>query len=239
VAVQTARKLTSPPHPIDVRLRNAANEWLRKFGAKADLSLLGGVLGSSANGIHSQRQIREIMFAFLVNKIAAGSIKDVERFAKEASLRAVFPDGLYSHFIKYGWPNVPFGYARVDFGEILKTAMARAAEEGRDWQPVIRLSSLFFGEGDAPRTVDDLGIVYIGRFMERLHKNLKSARQEQNEHPTTIDWHYWARVILGDYYSVEAVSCVIHGSDRANGKMMNGRFGLSEQDFESWIKIVS
>ena len=95
VALENARQLTQPPHPIDVRLRRASTEWLEKFATKAELPMIASLLGEASQGIYSVRQITEIMFAYLSNKLSTARPSEIKKIAADKTIRSLFAHGMY------------------------------------------------------------------------------------------------------------------------------------------------
>jgi hypothetical protein len=75
VAVSNARKIVEPPHPIDIELRRAAREWLRRFATKTDFARLMAVLGNPDDAIITLREQRDVVLAFFVHKTANGKFR--------------------------------------------------------------------------------------------------------------------------------------------------------------------
>lgn len=233
VALENARKVTQPPHPIDVRLRNAANQWLRKFAVKSDPSMLGGVLGSSAQGIFSTAQIRNIVFAYIVHKLAARHNAHLEAIFREDTATTIFSDGIYSYFLATGWPHVPFKYEHADLIEYMKEEINDGINKG-NMDRAVRISRLLFGGRDAPREIDDHVMLYIGRAVELYKADNQHGREEYHQYPSSADMREWADKVLSRYNVLSQLSCIAHGKDRLAGEMAPGRFGISPEDVAEW-----
>jgi hypothetical protein len=241
VALQEARKLASPPHPIDVRLRNAANRWLQKFGAKSDPHMLGSILGSSAQGIFSNDQIKNILFAYIVHKVATENTQDLEIILRENTAQTIFPGGIYDYYLQKGWPKAPFAYQQIDLIEMTRLVLGQAVER-RSFGAAIRLSRLLFGDKDAPNKVDDYVMLHIRRSVEEYRRIKERFDDEWSQYPRSTDLTTWSWRILQCYRPIEQLSQITHGRDRIAGRMLEGRFGISAseiQDFRRWAGVQS
>ena len=233
VALQNARKLANPPHPIDVRLRNAANTWLRKFGSKSDPAMLGSMLGSSAQGIFSNTQIRNILFAYIVQKLATETVSDLEIIRRDGTASSVFPKGIFNYFIKNGWPHVPFKYQQIDLLELMKEAVNQGAERS-NFENAVRLSKLLFGQADAPRDVDDHVMLLVPGVANALKTAAKRGEDEYHQFPRTTDMAALAQEVMKHHRRLEQLSRIMHGADRAAGRMLDGRFGIKAAKLDNW-----
>ncbi len=151
VALAHARREAKPPHPIDNKLRQVAGEWLARFGSKTDLSNVGGLLGSTAHEIFSKRQITDILFAFLVDKVLHDDTKTIDAYVAEPSLHKAFPSGLYQYYLDHGWPRVPFHYESEDeFGIRMMNALSDAREDA-DFREPARCGWFWITKAITPR----------------------------------------------------------------------------------------
>jgi hypothetical protein len=241
VALESARKFTTPPHPIDVRLRNASSEWLKKFATKADLNMIGSLLGDSAQGIYSAKQIREVVFAFVTQRLPSLSSGDLTQLLQHETVRALFPDGIYFFYIENGWSHVPFSYHRPDFLEVMKNCIVEGAQKHR-WSFAARMAALLFGFKDAPRFIDDVVMIYLDQEVYAYRKALDHAREENKFPREYFDRpEYLARLVSVMYYydRIQELSAVTHGSERASGKLMDGRFSIFQEDVEEFRALLS
>jgi hypothetical protein len=237
VALENARQLTQPPHPIDVRLRRASGEWLEKFATKAELPMISSLLGEAAQGIYSVRQITEIMFAYLSNKLSTARASEIKKIAADETIKSLFAHGMYEFYIKNGLPNVPFKYAKLDFVEFMKQLLAQGHESGT-WEVALHLSKLLFGDRDAPIKVDDAALMYIRPILETYKRVLREAesRYAYNGMKFTSEGLLdHSRVIVDCFDRIQELGCIMNGVDRKNGSMMDGRFQVDEHDVQ-WYR---
>jgi hypothetical protein len=230
VALENARQLTQPPHPIDVRLRRASTEWLEKFATKTDLPMISSLLGEASQGIYSVRQITEIMFAYLSNKLSTARSAEINRVVADGTIRSLFAHGMYEHYINKGWPNAPFNYAKLDFTEVMKKRLAQGKESGT-WQMALQLSKILFGDRDAPMEVDDAALLYIRPILldyKRLLDEAENRFTYNNTNFNSEDLLERSRQIVECFDRIQELGCVMNGDDRKNGSMMEGRFQVSE-----------
>jgi hypothetical protein len=234
VALENARKLTQPPHPIDVRLRRASTEWLQRFATKADLAMISALLGEASQGIYSVRQITEVMFAYLSNKLTTVRRLEMAKVAADETIRSLFAHGMYDFYIKNGWPNVPFKYEKLDFTEVMKIRLAQGDRAG-SFEAALNMSKVLFGDRDAPRHVDDAAVLYIRPLIEGYKALQKEADTRTNFRGYRIsqeDLASSAPKVLSLYENIQELGCVMNGEDRKNGSMMPGRFGVDESQIQ-------
>lgn len=230
VALENARQLTQPPHPIDVRLRRASTEWLEKFATKTELPMISSLLGEASQGIYSVRQITEIMFAYLSNKLSTARSAEINKVVADGTIRSLFAHGMYEYYINNGWPNAPFNYAKLDFTEVMKKRLAQGKESGT-WQMALQLSKILFGDRDAPMEVDDAALLYIRPILldyKRLLDEAENRFTYNNTNFNSEDLLERSRQIVECFDRIQELGCVMNGDDRKNGSMMEGRFQVSE-----------
>ncbi len=230
VALENARQLTQPPHPIDVRLRRASTEWLEKFATKAELPMIGSLLGEASQGIYSVRQITEIMFAYLSNKLSTARHSEISKIAADETIRSLFAHGMYEFYINNGWPNAPFKYNKLDFIEVMKATLAKGQESGA-WGLALNLSKVLFGDRDAPREVDEAALMYIRPIIETYKRALDDgeSRVAYNGVKFTRETlTECARTIVTSFARIQELGCIMIGEDRKKGAMMDGRFQVSK-----------
>ncbi len=233
-ALKAARKLAEPPHPIDVRLRNVSVEWLTKFAAKADLSLIGGMLGSASQGIYSIDQIRGIMFAFVAHKIATDSRKDLETIQKDDTISALFPRGIYGHFLQSGWPHVPFKYSQPDF-DLLMKARISDGDDGQSFASALRLASILYGSADAPGDVADHALIYIRKYIE-IMKDCEDNMGDWNY--LREEWRRLAEIRVRAFDMFSQLNRICFGKDRVAGELLEGRFGISVSAIDQLRRLL-
>jgi hypothetical protein len=234
VALENARKLTQPPHPIDVRLRRASTEWLQRFATKAELPMISALLGEASQGIYSVRQITEIMFAYLSNKLTTVRRLELAKIAADETIRSLFAHGMYEFYIKNGSPNVAFKYERLDFAEVMKIRLAQGDRAG-SYEAALNMSKVLFGDRDAPRNVDDAAVLYIRPLVAAYQALQKEADTRSNFRGYRISQEELASSapkVLSLYENIQELGCVMNGEDRKNGSMMPGRFGVDESQIQ-------
>lgn len=230
VALENARKLTQPPHPIDVRLRRASTEWLQRFATKTELAMISALLGEASQGIYSIRQITEIMFAYLSNRLTTMRSAELAKIVEDDTIRSLFAHGMYEFYIKNGWPNVPFKYNRVDFVEVMKIRLAQGDTRG-NYESALNMSKVLFGDRDAPRYVDDAALLYIRPLIDAYRGFQKEADTRTNFRGYRISDEELAETapkVLNLFARIQELGCVMNGEDRMNGSMMPGRFQMEE-----------
>jgi hypothetical protein len=174
VALENARKLTQPPHPIDVRLRRASAEWLQKFATKAELMMISSLLGEASQGIYSVRQITEIMFGYLSNKLANARRNEIVKIAADETIRSLFDHGMYEFYINNGWPNLTFNYKKLDFVQVMKERLAEG-KNSETWEVALNLSRLLIGDRDAPAEVEEAALMYLRPIIATYKQALSDA----------------------------------------------------------------
>ena len=237
VALENARQLTQPPHPIDVRLRRASTEWLEKFATKAELPMIGSLLGEASQGIYSVRQIAEIMFAYLSHKLATARSAEITKIAADQTIGSLFNHGMYEFYINNGWPNAPFKYTKLDFIEIMKKRLA-LGQESRSWEVALLLSKVLFGDRDAPPEVDDAALMYIRPVIETYKRALDDgeSRTAYNGVKFTVETlTECSRTIVNSFARIQELGCIMSGEDRKRGAMMDGRFQVFESQ-TTWYR---
>jgi hypothetical protein len=236
-AIAEARKLADPPHPIDNKLRSVANAWLKLFASKTDIRRLVGLLGNARNQVLSQRQIDDAMFAFLLNKYAAGETIDIDIYCAERTLHVTFPDGLYGYYIEHGWPRVPFKYRKVDdFAAQAMQALADAFENDA-YAKAAKLVFLLFGRADLPSQIEHLARQYLVRVGEEFTKARKLWRNSNKG--ATYEWRVeQAKELLAMYDEMLELDSIIIGSERLRRKPKDGRFGVPTTLVAEWQKFA-
>lgn len=226
VAVARARKLTQPPHPIDNKLRLVAGEWFRRFGNKTSLSNLCGMLGTSANQIFSKRQITDIIFAFVVHKLASEDATITEEYARETSVHRAFPQGLHGHFIEHGWPRVPFAYDRIDnFTKPMQDALADGMER-EEFRAAARLAFLLYGRKRVPAQIESQAGAYLARVVDDFKKLRRQAQDVFKARMYADEWPSYAAALLNYYDQMMDLDGIINAEDRMKRVPFNNRFGV-------------
>jgi hypothetical protein len=230
VALENARKLTQPPHPIDVRLRRASAEWLQKFATKAELPMISSLLGEASQGIYSVRQITEIMFGYLSNRLANARRNEIVKIAADETIRSLFDHGMYEFYLMNGWPNVTFKYQKLDFVQVMKERLAEG-KIGETWEVALNLSRLLFGDRDAPAEVEEAALIYLRPILATYKQALSDAGSRYAYEGVKFSGEGLlevSKMIIANYDRIQELGRVIVGQDRKHGIMMEGRFQVSE-----------
>ncbi|WP_157644448.1 hypothetical protein [Bradyrhizobium sp. WSM2793] len=240
VALENARKLTQPPHPIDVRLRRASSRWMEMFATKAEFSMLTSILGEASQGIYSLGQITDIMFAYMSHRIAAVSSSEITRWLEDGTVRSLFGRGLYDMYLIDGWPHVPFEYNKPDFLGILKEKLIQGRER-ETWKVARLVSELVLGGKDSPREIDDLAMVYIKEVLNDYNTALYQANNNFGRNPTYNDELPLdvAKTIVARHEQATDLSCIMHGDDRIRGIVQRNRFGLDEERAQMYRDYIA
>jgi hypothetical protein len=237
VAVAGARRMAKPPHPIDNKLRQVAGDWLRRFGSKTDLPKLGGMLGQSAHQIFSKRQMTDILFAFLVSKLAQNDVKDLETYAQEPELHKAFSHGIYHHYIDNGWPTVPFHYERVDdFTRRMMNALLNC-HENEDYRPAAKLALLLYGRARLPQQIESLAKTYMNRMQYQFDQVRREAIGIFSDRNASHCWQPYAEALLDYYDQLMDLEGIIVGRERMKREPYNNRFGVPMQFLKDLRKI--
>jgi hypothetical protein len=227
VAVAKARKLAKPPHPIDNKLRHVAGEWFRRFGTKTDLSKIGGMLGNSANEILSKRQMTDILFAFLMNKLLSKDFADIDAYLKEPTLHKAFPRGLYHYYIENGWPRVPFEYKRTTrLVEIMMNELANGYDN-EDFEWASQLTFFLFGLGPLPEEVDGQARAYLKEVMTRFGRLRKEAKYVLSNAESENEWAAYAEGLLDYYDQLMDLDGIVNAEERLKRVPFDKRFGVA------------
>jgi hypothetical protein len=236
-AVEQARRLAQPPHPIDAALREVAIDWLKRFGIKSSLRLLVGMLGNSKNGIFSRNEINDAIFAFLLEAFFNDDHQQLEIYLKEPVLHKAFPKGLNGYFDERKYPEVPFSYRRErDFSRKIIRELV-STNRRADFSKIENLAFIAYGhsrlpydlEGEVQRmsslVEEELGKVRYEAgevFGERLYAN---ARREFASH---------LLLLLNQLNQLERI---IDGEDRLRGSTYPYRFNVTDEEVEKWERI--
>jgi hypothetical protein len=240
-ALENARKLAEPPHPIDVRLRRASSEWLERFATKAELPMIASILGEASQGIYSIRQITEIMFAYISHRLSSASGSEIARLANDDTIRSLFDHGMYNYYLFEGWPHVPFTYNRPDFIRIMKARLLRGRER-KSWRTAHLLSRLLFGDREAPAEIDEMALVYMQAELKAFKPAFDMAEYQYRDDeglyggPEMVDL---ARVIVNKFEQINDLSCVMHGDDRKRGVILGGRFQIWPESIEEYKEFLA
>jgi hypothetical protein len=239
-ALENARKLTQPPHPIDVRLRRASSSWLELFATKAEFPMISAVLGEASQGVYSLNQITDIMFAYMSHRLSAANGQEIARWVEDDTIQSLFGRGMYEMYLLDGWPNVPFAYDRPDLLGFLKERITQGNER-RSWKNARVLSVLILGGRDAPAEIDDLAMIYMRNVQTGYKRALDQAHQYYVHGP---QYPYYfspepAKLVVSLYEQAVDLSCIMIGEDRTNGRVRPGRFGLDDDDVQEFRQLLT
>src|SRR5258708_4167395 len=239
VAVAKARKMTQPPHPIDVKLRLVATEWFHRFGTKTELNKIGGMLGTSANEIFSKRQITDILFAFLMNKLSEGNMSELDSYFGEPALHRAFPTGLYNYYLENGWPRVPFEYVEdSNFVHRMLNELIRGNDRD-DFRRAAKMAFLFFGRAKLPEQIDSLAITYLKRTLDQFNRLRSESRAVFSSRGEKHAWRIYAEALLELYHQLMDIDGIINGKDRMKREPVNHRFGVTTEFLKDVRLIMS
>lgn len=226
VAVAQARSLATPPHPVDIKLRRVAMQWLQRFAAKTDLSRLMAVLGKPEDGIISAQRRTEIVFAYLVNQLSTGN-KNVYKHLQDPQIEDLFPYGLYEHFHRRGWPKTPFPYQKPnDLLDLLKEEIDGAGRTG-DYQCAAKMTLLFFRRAKVPREIDDLVMPILNEEQSVLDHVIQQGEGIFDDRSKADLWSWMARRIFDQYNRLMDIDGILNGDARDTRIRVDRRFGVS------------
>jgi hypothetical protein len=225
VAVAEARKLATPPHPIDAKLRTVASEWLRSFGSKTDIRKLIGIMGNPSSELFTRRQICDVLFAFLLNRYLGGQYDDIDVYLDEPVLHGLLPAGLHGHYLEHGWPRVPFRYKQDR--DFIKHAMDELvdANERHYYARAAKVIFLLFGRAELPPQIDEMARVYL--YNDGLEFNALVREWESGVIGYYESRFELAKEILRVFDQMLEVDSIVTGKERLRRKPMDGRFGAT------------
>jgi len=240
-ALENARKLAEPPHPIDVRLRRASSAWLERFATKAELPMIAAIMGEASKGIYSLRQIADIMFAYISHRLETASSAEIKQLADDATIGLLFRGGMYNRYLLVGWPHVPFQYDKPDFVATMKDRLARGRAR-KSYKSAHLTARLLFGNKEAPREIDELALSFIQTPMKEYNHAMNEFRVGYREsgglynHQERTDL---ARIVVNRFELVNDLSCIMHGDDRDRGQILPGRFGVYSEDVDEYRNYLA
>jgi hypothetical protein len=227
VAVANARSLTQPPHPIDLKLRRVALDWLKRFASKTDFTRLVSLLGNPENGIITERRYRDILFAFIVNKLATGGFPELEKYADHPVIERYFPSGIGAHFEAQDWPRVPFEYRRpAKLVDILIEEIAKARKT-RHYNRAAKMTYLFYRRGHVPRAIDDITFPILNEEMD-VFRHMRERADGIFETRDYADyWSEMASDLLRQYDRLMVIDGILNGDARLSTVIVDRRFGVN------------
>ncbi|MCC8970122.1 hypothetical protein ACVIWU_001011 [Bradyrhizobium sp. USDA 4509] len=236
-ALENARKLTQPPHPIDVRLRRASSLWLERFATKAELPMVSAILGEASQGIYSIKQIGDIIFAYVSNRLSSANGTEIARLAEDETISSLLRGGMYNTYLYDGWPHVPFSYEKPDFIALMKERLVQGQERW-SWRTANLLSKLLFGDREAPAEVDDIALLYMKRVVQRYDTLTSSVEYDFGGLSTGRVPEEMAKEVVARFEQATDLSCVMHGEDRINGRLQQPRFGLLHEEVDRYRRYL-
>jgi hypothetical protein len=227
VAVANARAIAQPPHPIDIRLRRVALEWIRRFATKTDFTRLVAVLGKAEDGIITSKRRTEILFAFLVHKTATGNFGQLAKYLDHPLIQDCFPFGLCYYFEKSGWPKVPFDYQRPANNLIhLLIDEIKIARRTQRFDRAAQITYLFYNRTHVPRLVDDHVMPILNESTDRFHEMRERAQDIFGDREFAHQWRETAESLLQQYDQLMVLDGMLNGDARLSKTVVDRRFGV-------------
>lgn len=238
IAVANARAKTVPPHPIDVKLRRTAFDWLSRFATKTDYLRLIAVLGKPESGIIPKRRFTEILFAFVVNKIATDKFKEIEKYVDHPTMQESFPFGMSHHLDQRGWPKVPFSYAKPDqLGAPLTAEIWRGKQSGY-FDRAAKLTFLLYKKGRVPKVVDDIVMPILNERMTEFKRLHGVGDRVFGNREYEYLWEETAKALLSEYDRLMVLDGILNGDARMSKVVVEGRFGVGHRYLDSLKKYL-
>ncbi|MHC2002523.1 hypothetical protein ACYQR9_19065 [Methylobacterium sp. CM6241] len=228
-AVEHARKLAKPPHPIDGELRRVGMDWVNRFATKTDLARFKGITGSLIEGILSDKQISGMFFAFIMHRIHSGSFSSIERdITVSNEFSALFPYGLYGYYRENGWPDVSFSYGTpFRILDPFYRELAGAENKG-EFKRLERLAYAYFRNADAPREIGD-AITPVLHRMTDLFMDIKRTMDGRSTYSHMRSEYYTSDDLVQIYRNMMNLDGVMNGSVRLSETVIDRRFGLDSR----------
>jgi hypothetical protein len=152
----------------------------------------------ASDGVFSERQINDAIFALLVHKVCTRSFQEVESLLQEPWFGVRFPNGIYNQYLQHGWPRAAFKYENtVDLLEVMREQII-AGEARKDFTSAARMASFLFGSKDAPAPVEQTALLILRRINESFHQEAHEA-EETFENGSARERELWSRYLLSLY----------------------------------------
>lgn len=236
-AVEQARRLAQPPHPIDAALREAAIDWLKRFGIKSNLRLLVGMLGNSKNGIFSRNEINDALFAFLLEAFFNEDQRQLEIYLKEPVLHRAFPRGLNGYFEERKYPEVPFPYRKErDFGRIIKRELI-STNRRANFSKVENLTFIAYGRSRLPHDLEGEVRQMSSLIENELGEVRYQAEEVFSQRLYSNERREFAAHLLLLFDQLNQLERIIEADDRLRGTTYAHRFGVTDDEVERWERI--
>lgn len=236
-AVEQARRLAQPPHPIDAALREAATAWLSRFGIKSNLRLLVGMLGNHRNGIFTRDEINDAIFAFLLEAFFTDDYQQLEIYLKEPVLHKHFPRGLNGYFEERKYPEVPFPYRKErDFAARISLELKNTNRRA-DFSRIEKLSFISYGNGQLPLGLE----MEVRQISTVVQKELEDVKYEADavfeDRLYANERREFASRLLLIFRQLNELERVVEGADRLRGVTYAYRFGITDDEVAKWERI--
>lgn len=236
-AVAAARKVTQPPHPVDVRLRRIGRDWMKRFATKSDIPRIKAVLGKPQEGIFLGRESAAIMFSVLASKVANRAFTEIAPEVNAEWFRQTFPHGLHGYDIDNPRRHIPFEFDLPDFTEVL----VQAVVDGRaslDFTRAENLSMLLFGSMRAPSRVFEFAQPMMLDMQDALNREVDAYHDYSSVRSATRHDPEGAKRILDIYRRMMKLDGVLHADARLSRIIVNGRFGMATRFINEIEKVV-
>lgn len=256
VAVANARAQTKPPHPIDKRLRRVALEWMRRFATKTDLRSMRAMLGEREDGVFANAQRRDMMYGFLIHKLATGKFHEIASEVNTPWLNGMFTDGLSSHVIH---SNVPFNYQYLsNVASVFRSTFWEMVQRD-EFRIAAKLAFLLYGRTRIPHQAEDLVWISFNdeasrltTMMEDVQSALDQLRRVSRGGPSSSGWsghsellqleeevERLATQVLAQYDRVRDLDGILHGQDRLARDVVEGRHGMTRYRYQQLRKAAA
>lgn len=167
------------PPQVAQRLQTLGRSWLERFGSKTDLPRFRALISNGYDGVFSPEEVRNLYFAFIVDKLAQRDFANVVRaFMNDATFRELFPGGIYRHHQDGKWPNTPFDYRKPRFLlDPLLSAVRDHHEQAEALNALRGLAYIYFGQADAPPEFSDR----LSPFRQAAQRQLNAAYERMRD----------------------------------------------------------
>lgn len=236
-AVEHANDLTEPPHPIDTALKNIGDRWLQRFASKTTLRLLVGILGKASNRVYTSKQIREVIFAYLLNQLFTRGYDQIDVYIQERVLHRLFPDGLWGYYVSNGFPEVPFEYARDHtFAPLVMEEIDSVRFDGH-FKRAEKMVFLIYGRSNLPKQLDEYVRVVLNRQINEFKSLNEEGEELFHERRYRSEWARMAADILNVYERMLYLDAILYGDDRLGDKTTVNRFGMDRDSLNRLRQI--
>jgi len=236
-AVEQARRLAQPPHPIDAALREAAIDWLKRFGIKSNLRLLVGMLGNSKNGIFTRNEINDAIYAFLLEAFFNEDQQQLDIYLKEPVLHKAFPRGLNGYFEERKYPEVPFPYRKErDFDRRITRELI-STNRRANFSRIENLAFIAYGHSRLPHDLE----MEVRQMSSLVQGELEEVRYEAEEvfgdRLYSNSRREFAAHLLLLFDQLNQLERIVEPDDRLRGRTYAYRFDVTDDEVERWERI--